>query len=110
MQRLLGFLILAAFMHAAPLQKGQTPRSVKDSLTGCVDERDGQFVLTNDTNLEPMARLQPASGSAADNFARHMGHKVKVRGKLSQAETLPVMTVASVETVSQACAPAGGTQ
>ena len=62
--------------------------SAKDSLTGCVDERDGQYVLTNDTNLQPIARLQPAAGSADDNFARHMGHKVTVRGKLVAA-TIP---------------------
>ena len=37
-------------------------------------------MLTNDTNLQTIARLQTAAGSAEDNFARHMGHKVTVRG------------------------------
>ena len=97
-------LILTVGVAAAP-QPGKARAAAKASLTGCVDERDGQYVLTNDTNLQPTARLQPAAGSPEDNFARHMGHKVTVRGVLSKAETLPVMTVESVATVSQTCAP-----
>ncbi len=111
MQRIVGILVLAVGMQIAPAQTGKNQRSAaKDSLTGCVDERDGQYVLTNDTDLKPIARLLPAAGSAEDNFARHMGHKVAVKGKLSKEAALPVMTVESVETVSEACAPTSGSQ
>ena len=48
-----------------------------------------QYVLTNDTDLQPTARLQPAAGSPQDNFARHMGHKVTVRGALSKEDPPP---------------------
>jgi len=106
MRNLLSLLMLAVCVAAATPQLGQAWPTAKGSLTGCVDERDGQYVLTNDTNLQPSARLQPAAGSPEDNFARHMGHKVTVRGVLSKADPLPVMTVESVETVSQECAPA----
>src|ERR1700677_3353699 len=44
----LGILFLAVSAYA---QTGETRKPAKDSLTGCVDERDGQYVLTNDTNL-----------------------------------------------------------
>jgi hypothetical protein len=98
--------MLAVCVAAAPPQSGKARPATKASLTGCVDERDGQYVLTNDTNLQPTARLQPAAGSPEDNFARHMGHKVTVRGVLSKQDPLPIMTVESVETVSQTCAPA----
>ena len=103
-------LIIAVCVTAAPPQPAKGRSAAKASLTGCIDERDGQYVLTNDTNLQPTARLQPAAGSPEDNFARHMGHKVTVRGVLSKTDTLPVMTVESVETVSQECAPASEKQ
>ncbi len=106
MRNLVALLMLAACVAAAPPQSGKARPAAKASLTGCVDERDGQYVLTNDTNLQPTARLQPAAGSPEDNFARHMGHKVTVRGVLSKQDPLPIMTVESVETVSQTCAPA----
>lgn len=110
MRNLLGFLMLTVCVAAAAQQPGKTRTTAKSSLTGCVDERDGGYVLTNDTDLQPTARLQPAAGSPQDNFARHMGHKVTVRGALSKETPLPVMTVESVKTVSDTCAPSTETQ
>ena len=106
MRHVLGILFLVVCAQA---QTGETRKSVKDSLTGCVDERDGQYVLTNDTNLQTVARLQPEAGTADDNFARHVGHKVTVRGKLSREGTPPVMMVQSVVPVSDMCAANPGT-
>jgi len=106
MRYLLALPMLAVAVAAAPPQSSKVRPSAKASLTGCVDERDGLYVLTNDTNLQPTARLQPAAGSPEDNFARHMGHKVTVRGALAKADPLPIMTVDSIETISQTCAPA----
>jgi hypothetical protein len=102
----LGILFLAVSAYA---QTGETRKPAKDSLTGCVDERDGQYVLTNDTNLQTVARLQPEAGSPDDNFARYMGHKVTLRGKLSREGTPPVMMVQSVVPVSDMCAANPGT-
>jgi len=110
MRNLLGLLMLTVCVAAAAPQSAKTPPAAKASLTGCVDERDGQYVLTNDTDLQPIARLQPAAGSPQDNFARHMGHKVTVRGALSKEGPLPIMTVESVKGVSDTCAPAAETQ
>ena len=109
MRYLLAFSMLVFVAAGAP-QSGKTRPAAKTSLTGCVDEHDGQYVLTNDTDLQPTARLQPAAGTPEDNFARHMGHKVTVRGGLAKGDPLPVMTVESVETVSQTCAPPEGGQ
>ncbi|MGA2133474.1 MAG: hypothetical protein ABSH50_14365 [Bryobacteraceae bacterium] len=102
MRNLLVFLVLAASAMAC---SAQTSKAAKTSLTGCVDERDGEYVLTNDRDLKPTARLRPAAGSAEDNFARHMGEKVTVQGRLSDDQPLPVLTVESLKTVSQTCAP-----
>jgi len=105
MRNVLAVLMLAVCVAAAAQQAGQARPAAKASLTGCVDERDGEYVLTNDTNLQPTARLKPAAGSSEDNFARHVGHKVKLRGVLANADPLPIMTVESVTTVSETCAP-----
>jgi hypothetical protein len=102
---LMAVLILVVGVAAAAPQTKAKP-AAKVSLTGCVDEHDGQYMLTNDTDLQPTARLKPAAGSPEDNFARFMGKKVTVRGALSKEDPLPVMTVESVQTVSQTCAPA----
>ena len=106
MRNLITILMLAVGLAAASPQAGKVKPAAKASLTGCVDEHDGQYMLTNDTNLQPTARLKPAAGSPEDNFARFMGQKVTVKGALSKEEPLPVMTVESVQTVSQTCAPA----
>jgi hypothetical protein len=103
-------MMLAISVAAAPPQSGKSQPAAKASLTGCVDERDGQYMLTNDTNLQPTARLKPSAGSPQDNFARNMGHKVTVRGVLTNEEALPTITVESVKTVSETCAPSAETQ
>lgn len=108
MRSVCALLILGGSLAIAPAQTGKSAKPAKTSLNGCVDERDGQYVLTNDTTLQPTARLQPAAGSPEDNFARFMGHKVTVRGKLSKQDPLPVVTVESIESVSETCAPAQG--
>lgn len=106
MRNLTVLLMLAVSVAAAAPQTAKVRPAAKASLTGCIDEHDGGYVLTNDTNLQPIARLKPAAGSAEDNFARHMGHKVTVRGTLAKEDPLPFITVDSIETVSQTCAPA----
>jgi len=110
MRNLLVPVMLVVCLAVAAGQPNQARPPAKTSLTGCVDERDGEYVLTNDRNLQPTARLKPAAGSPEDNFARHMGQKVTVRGVLVKADPLPVITVSSVETVSETCAPASEEQ
>ncbi|HLY20231.1 MAG TPA: hypothetical protein VKR61_23550 [Bryobacteraceae bacterium] len=98
-------LLLTGALAAVLAQSGKPLKSAtKASLTGCVDEREGQYVLTDDKNLQPTARLQPAAGTPEDNFARHMGHKVTVRGKILKEDPLPVITVEHLDTVSETCA------
>src|SRR5260221_5093136 len=45
-----------------------------DSLTGCIDQQDGRYVLVNDRNLSAVALLE-ADGFPTEGFAKHMGHK-----------------------------------
>ena len=74
------------------------------SLTGCVDEHDGRYVLVDDRALQPIADLE-ADGFPTEGFAKHMGHKVTVRGTSSSGGTRPIIKVRSIETVSDTCAP-----
>jgi hypothetical protein len=104
-----------AFKAGSPgAQSGEqrkTPKARRNSgettLTGCVDQKDGQYVLTEDTTLRTIAELRAAS-SNQDSFARHLGHRVTVRGELVSDGGRPWMRVRSLETVSQSCTPPQG--
>ena len=74
------------------------------SLTGCIDEQNGRYVMLNDRTLDPIADLE-AEGFETEGFAKHVGHKVTVRGVSSPGETRPLFKVRSIETVSDTCAP-----
>jgi hypothetical protein len=74
------------------------------SLTGCVDQQDGQFVLVEDHEMKVVASLD-AEGFPVEGFAKHVGHKVVVRGISTPGDTRPVFKVRTIETVSETCAP-----
>jgi len=85
-----------------PPSKGQKAKT--DSLTGCIDQQEGRYVLVNDSTLSAIAVLE-ADGFPTEGFAKHMGHKVTVRGISSPAGVLPLFKVRGIETVSDTCAP-----
>ena len=92
---------------AAPKSKRDS-RQTQESLTGCVDEQDGKYVLLDDHMLNKLANLETTVASAEDFFAKHVGHKVVVRGnKASGQET--VFKVTGIEDLAAVCAPAQGT-
>src|SRR5438477_11154355 len=105
------FAIIA--LTASPLtgrdeQKVQPPRKEQKgqaaSLTGCVDEQDGRYVLVDERALQPIADLE-ADGFPTEGFAKHMGHRVTVRGTSSSGGTRPIIKVRSIQTLSDTCAP-----
>ncbi|HXS96228.1 MAG TPA: hypothetical protein VN736_16610 [Candidatus Limnocylindrales bacterium] len=73
-------------------------------MTGCVDEQDGKYVLVDDRTLNPIASLE-ADGFPTEGFAKHMGHKVTVRGTSSTGGAKPVFKVRTIEPVADTCAP-----
>jgi len=75
------------------------------SLTGCVDQQDGQFVLVDDHDLQKVIAHLDAEGFPVEGFAKHVGQKVTVRGISTSNDTRPVFKVRTVETVSETCAP-----
>ena len=82
-----------------PKTKSQTA-----SLTGCVDEEDGKYILINDRTRAPIADLE-ADGFPTEGFAKHMGHKVTIRGISNPGTGRPLFRVRSIETVSETCEP-----
>lgn len=74
------------------------------TLTGCVDQKEGHYILVDDRNLNPVADLE-ADGFPTEGFAKHVGHKVTVRGTSTSGSARPVFKVRSIETVSETCAP-----
>ncbi len=79
-------------------------KSAPTSMTGCVDQRDGQYVLTDDRELKPIANLE-ADGFPQEGFAKHLGHKVTVSGTSNSADPRPTFKVRSITTVSESCTP-----
>lgn len=99
---------MAPAAQASQQEKQQQPKkdakSASDSMTGCVDEQDGQYVLTNDRDLALIAVLV-ADGFPTEGFAKHIGHKVTVRGTSVPDGSKPTFKVRTIALVSETCTP-----
>jgi hypothetical protein len=84
-------------------QKKAPAKTSGASLSGCVDQQDGQYVLINEESRSPIASLE-AEGFPTEGFAKHVGQRVTVRGTSSTGGTgRPVFKVRSVEKISDTC-------
>jgi hypothetical protein len=79
------------------------PKGQQTSLTGCIDEQDGKWVLVNDKTMAVIANLA-ADGFPTEGFAKHVGQKVTVRGTTSSDGPGPLFKVRLIETISETCA------
>jgi len=96
--------VVASQTQERAAQKTQQKKSEGASLTGCVDQQEGQYVLVNDHDLKVIANLD-AEGFPTEGFAKHMGQKVTVRGTNDPNSARPVFKVRRIEIVSETCAP-----
>lgn len=80
---------------AAP--KGQTA-----SLTGCIDEQNGKWVLVSDQTMAVIANLA-ADGFPTEAFAKYLGHKVNVRGT-ANSDASSTFKVREIKTIRETCA------
>jgi len=86
-------------------KKGSTKsKTSAASMTGCIDEQGGQYLLLDDRTRDPIANLE-ADGFETEGFAKHVGHKVTVRGTSNPNGARPIFRVRSIETVSETCGP-----
>jgi hypothetical protein len=74
------------------------------TLTGCVDEQDGHYVLLDERTLNPIADLDPNGVPAEDLFAKDVGQKVTLRGSSTPGGSRPLFKVLGIQTVSEMCA------
>jgi len=98
-----------AALDSAPSQADRKQEEKKEpsknsaaSMTGCIDEQEGQYVLIDDRTRGTIASLE-AEGFEKEGFAKHVGHKVTVRGTSSPDSARPTFKVRSIETVSDTC-------
>jgi hypothetical protein len=101
-------LPVAAIPQEPPTKQARQPKKADPkgpaSLSGCVDEQNGQYVLIHDQTRDLIANLE-AEGFPTEDFARHLGHKVTVRGTSNPNGAHPVFKVRSVENISDSCGP-----
>lgn len=104
-------LALAGSCGLASAQEAKTKEPSRESpasaasMTGCVDEQNGIYVLTKGPDLAVAATLQ-ADGFAAENFAKHLGHTVTIRGTLvagTDRTAPPLFKVRRIDAVSDTC-------
>jgi hypothetical protein len=79
------------------------PNGQPATLTGCVDEQEGKWVLVNDQTMAIIAKLA-ADGFPTEAFAKYVGHKVNVRGTTSSDESGSIFKVREIKTISETCA------
>jgi hypothetical protein len=99
-------LWVSLFASAAPQESRPKQQSAQKqtAMTGCIDEHESSYVLINDQTRERIANLE-AEGFPTEGFAKHLGHKVTVRGAVASQGSQPVFKVRSIETVSETCGP-----
>ena len=86
-------------------QKQSDGKTQQAALIGCVDQQDGQYVLIKQLDRSMIAQLE-AEGFPTEDFAKHLGHKVTVRGTSSSTGgERPIFKVRSVEALSDTCGP-----
>jgi len=119
----ISILVLGAALVIAALgaqQNGASPNTKKQnsgktkaekkpadsSLTGCMDEQDGKYVLLEEKTVRKLADLK-AEGFSQEDFAKYVGQKVTVRGQSASDEGRSVFNVRGVDLVSAQCSPAG---
>jgi hypothetical protein len=74
------------------------------SLTGCIDQQEGGYVLIDSRRMSVIAALE-ADGFPTEGFAKHMGHRVTVRGTSKPDGAVTHFKVRSIEPISDICAP-----
>jgi hypothetical protein len=89
-------------------QKKETParqqKSKADSMTGCIDEQEGRYVLIDNRTMSVVAALE-ADGFPTEGFAKHVGHRVTIRGTVSPDGAVPHFRVRNIVPISDTCAP-----
>jgi hypothetical protein len=88
----------AADTKSTKPKKETRSRQAAANITGCVDQKGTTYVLTGAGTMQRGTTLQGRAFSD-DNFARYVGHKVKVTGESREG----VFHVDKVDKVAETC-------
>jgi len=72
------------------------------TIAGCIDQRGDKYILTGDDELKKKAVLRGRTFSD-ENFARYLGHKVKVQGSAATDGEGAVINVDRIDDISGSC-------
>jgi hypothetical protein len=100
-------LLLSFALVAEPAKDRRKPsrQPSESAFTGCVDEtQDGNYILTDEKSLSPIAGLE-AVGFEKEGFAKHLGHRVSVKGQAVSQGNRAIIKVRSIQTLAETCAP-----
>ena len=102
--RIILLFSIAAALLGSPSPKAKKPAkpAAKFSMTGCVDQRDEKYVLTEDADLKRTATLKGGALSE-DNLARFVGHKVRVEGSSEDVAGGQTIAVDKVVDIADHC-------
>jgi hypothetical protein len=95
-----GVLFCVAALDASEAAR---PAKAPQTLTGCVDQQKGHYVLL-DEQMKTITQLRAVS-SDQEVFAKHLGHIVQVKGTQS-ASGNTTFKVISIEELAGKCGPA----
>jgi len=99
-----GVLCASLLCLAQPQSRPREPEPKQTAMTGCVDEQDGSNVLIDSRTSGPIANLE-AEGFPREGFAKHLGHKVTVRGSVTSNQPRPLLKVRSIDMIHETCEP-----
>ena len=91
--------MVPAAQNTAKPRKGAEAKQSAATLTGILDQKGEDYVLSGEDAMQPAAVLR-ASGFSPDNFARFVGMRVQVRGELSTEGDRRILTIKSLDDVS----------
>ena len=99
-------IAISASLFAQPAKKVQAPSpSAAVTMSGCIDQAsDGNFILADNKELNKIITLH-GEGFSDDSFAKHLGHQVKVTGRIAKEGDEQVLRVKKIETISESCHP-----
>ena len=97
---LFGLQLGAAEQQPRQNSENRNTRDKRTVLTGVVDQVGDRFVLAGEDDIRPRAILR-AEGFSPDNFARFVGHHVRVRGRVLTEGSETVLVVKSVENIER---------
>ena len=105
MRRIFAVMMLGAALSATAADTKSTKRKNETrsgraaaNITGCVDQKGTTYILTGAGTMQTATTLQ-GRAFTDDNFARYVGHKVKVTGESKEG----VFHVDKVEKVAETC-------